>query len=1257
MGTRSSNPLLRTFVVINACLVVLFATLTALSAQTRSRDARDLRPGESIEREITGREIHRYTFDLSPDEFFHVRVEQMGADVTLAILDTEDHVLAEMDSPNGKEGLESISFIAKRAGKFILSISGTDEKAGRGSYIILRASSRSATPQDVRRIQVERAFNDAIKESNTKDTALRFKLITNLQEARRGWEDIHERYLVALTSQEIERLQRLQRNERADQMLSEAVRSATPLPVDKPIVRPLWDDEGYHAYTATLPAGGVVRIKLREMGVNVFVTLTKNQTPFPKQPLVWSNFGVGFGRETATLIAPEAGEYVVLLSAIRGLPVRGSYELVGEVTNAANDNDRKRMEVEKLNRESIPVRNSGTSDSIKKALDMYERALILWKGLDEPWFAADMEERIGSSYFALGDRQKALDQYKRVLLIWNQLGDKYGQSTTLNSIGHLYSALQDKDKALSYFEQALALAKQIDDKVTQAEAVGSIGDIYATRGETRKALDLYRQALELRQGVRAVGAEATSFSGLGITYVKLGEYQKGLENFEQSFMLSLSFNDKRGMARGLSNMGVAFSYLNDPTKALHYHQRALPLVRELGDKRSLAMILNNIGEIDSTLHRTSEALQSLEEARQIFRSLNHRNGEASTLLALGNLSLEAGDTQQALRYFTDAAPLSIFYNSAQEPIALTSIMKAYAEKKADGAAIFFGKLAVNKLQARRLAIQNLDTDAQQSYLRTVKASYVKLAEALIRTDQLSEAVQIINLYRDQQFYDFNHDSLDASKQVALSERETKYASFYEQATEKIRKSLDLREQFRLRVHAGQLSESESKEQQQLEEDLKANSDGLVSLLQEISSAFSNPADAADEVQPATEVSGLQKALNQVSSANKKTVAIYTVSGEKQLTVLMVTPTEIKAFSSLITNENLQQKILDFYALLQAPKYDPRPLGLQLYNLILKPAEAALRATDAKTIVWGLDGDLRYLPMAALSPDGKGYLIDQYESVEFTRSNPERITRENNPVWTGVGFAGGKPRSVDLLKDGDTIELGPLPGATAWLQSNKRLINGDVFLDEKFTETQFYQVLARHPQLVHVDSHFVFRPGDDTRSFLLLGDGSPLTLNTLKGHKDLFAGVEMLTLAACDTAASQPDANGREIDGFAELAQRLGASSVMGTLWEVAEGSTHWLLQNFYTVRQASKRITKAEALRQAQLALLRGAASPQPGSERAMGNSARAKKVVVLADCSKANLDTMCIAPKDAPLFVPDSKKPFAHPYYWAPFILIGNWK
>src|SRR3989442_6849838 len=108
---------------------------------------------------------------------------------------------------------------------------------------------------------------------------------------------------------------------------------------------------------------------------------------------------------------------------------------------------------------------------------------------------------------------------------------------------------------------------------------------------------------------------------------------------------------------------------------------------------------------------------------------------------------------------------------------------------------------------------------------------------------------------------------------------------------------------------------------------------------------------------------------------------------------------------------------------------------------------------------------------------------------------------------------------------------------------------------------------------------------------MIGNGSALTLEQLKEHGKMFGGVELLALSACETGAQQRDERtGREIDGFAELAQRLGAGAVMASLWKVADVTTAQLMVDFYTERE-QRGWSKAEALRQAQIKLMRGSYS------------------------------------------------------------------
>jgi CHAT domain-containing protein len=165
---------------------------------------------------------------------------------------------------------------------------------------------------------------------------------------------------------------------------------------------------------------------------------------------------------------------------------------------------------------------------------------------------------------------------------------------------------------------------------------------------------------------------------------------------------------------------------------------------------------------------------------------------------------------------------------------------------------------------------------------------------------------------------------------------------------------------------------------------------------------------------------------------------------------------------------------------------------------------------------------------------------------------------------------------------------------------------------------------------------------------------------MKREAGLFTGVELLSLSACNTAALRADANGREIDEFAELAQRLGADAVLATLWAAADESTPLLMREFYRAREGAAGVTKAEALRRAQLSLLEGTAGSEPLlAAKAANASARVMVEVAAGKQGRspegADASIVRVEPDEAPAFVAVKSRPLAHPFYWSPFILVGN--
>jgi CHAT domain-containing protein len=379
-----------------------------------------------------------------------------------------------------------------------------------------------------------------------------------------------------------------------------------------------------------------------------------------------------------------------------------------------------------------------------------------------------------------------------------------------------------------------------------------------------------------------------------------------------------------------------------------------------------------------------------------------------------------------------------------------------------------------------------------------------------------------------------------------------------------------------------------------------------------------------------------------------TVALYTLVGEDKYRVILTTPDFQKGFEYPIKAADLNRKVLEFRDVLQNPRLDPLPLAQELYKILLGPVAKDLKAAKAQTLMWSLDGALRYLPVSALH-DGKQYLIEQYRNEVFTLASLARLKDVPSRQWKVLGLGVTKAH-------GDRIPA--LPGVfdemhgiireegdAAGSSTPRGVLPGTIKLDEAFTEEAMLSSLRQRPPVVHIASHFKFQPGNETNSALLLGDGSFLSLAQIKSLPNVFGGVELLTLSACNTATGSSEANGKEIEGFGELAQRQGAKAVVASLWPVFDTSTKLLMQDFYRIREARADTTKAEALRQAQLRLLRGEVT----TEMAATAASTATRKIVHEEVKPGTTSKLS--------FKPDANKPYAHPYYWAPFILIGNWR
>jgi len=304
------------------------------------------------------------------------------------------------------------------------------------------------------------------------------------------------------------------------------------------------------------------------------------------------------------------------------------------------------------------------------------------------------------------------------------------------------------------------------------------------------------------------------------------------------------------------------------------------------------------------------------------------------------------------------------------------------------------------------------------------------------------------------------------------------------------------------------------------------------------------------------------------------------------------------------------------------------LARELYSHLVKPLEKDLEQAGAKTLMWSLDGALRYVPIAALH-DGNRYLLEQYALVLYTAASSNNLTTDEDSDWrvAGLGVSQEHPG------------FDPMPAVPKELENiihrtsedTDGVVPGVIHMDAEFDRERFKAVIRERYPVLHIASHFRLEPGDNNRSYLLLGDGSTLSLEEFRKQRAFkMRGVDLLTLSACNTAVGDKLA-GSEVEGFGVLAQKRGAGGVLATLWSVADQSTGRFMQHLYRLRSEDTKLTKAEALRQAQMAMLRGQLQ---GGEESVGRGFS----------------------RDEPVEKVAASSGYSHPFYWAPFILMGNW-
>ncbi len=930
--------------------------------------------------------------------------------------------------------------------------------------------------------------------------------------------------------------------------------------------------------------------------------------------------------------------FATLLLAVTSGFLPPSLSLSPSLAQAQTNQDRKAI-ADRLFREGeyLSVR-----DSYERAISKFQEALLIYQEIGDKVGIGKTLSNIGYVRYNQKEYEQALNYFQQALPILQELGDGNEQRVTLNLMGSTYYeqgrqlVKQNKYReALDKFQQALAINKKLGQKEAEGLTLNQIGMVYTNLGEYELALNSYQQALAIPPPYFANVRAAMLFNS-GRLYQALGQYELALNFYQESLDLSrkpvsleigrrgaIAIGSIAGQVRNLNAIASIHSRLRKYELALNFYQQALAVLKTLDDKTDKknleAATLQNIGFVYLKQGNYQQALELLQQSLTITKPLGNKRAEGVILGNIGEVYFEQRQYEQAGKYYQQSLViLQEFGNQTERANALNNIGYLLEKQNQPELAIAFFKQSVNVRESIRKNIRGLPQELQQSYTETIAKDYRYLADFLLKQDRVLEAQQVLDLLKVQELEDYL-SNVRGNAQTAQGIPNNPIEEQIQQGYEAI-----LNRAIQLGKELAQLESippaNRTPAQQQRIIELRKNQQQITQQFEEFLQSPDVTALTA-QLRQATggetlNLANFNSLRDNLQKLQQNAVILYPLVLDDRLELILVTPYSPPIRRTVaVKREELNRAIAEFRANISDPSgeiADAEVSGQKLYEFLIKPIEEVLNQVDAKTIIYAPDGQLRYIPLAALH-DGKQWLVQRFRINNITAASLTDFNTkpQNNLQILAAAFTEG---SYNFRVGTRDFSMSGLPFARREVENLAAAIPGT----KKVLDNQFNRnivLLMNDYSIVHLATHAAFVSGAPEDSFIMFGNGDRATLRDIKSWS--LPNVDLIVLSACQTAVGGKMGNGEEILGFGYQMQRTGARAAIASLWFVDDGGTQVLMDAFYAALKQSN-ITKAEALRQAQIALIAKQQSTNSNGSPPVNNR-------------------------------------LSHPFYWAPFILIGN--
>lgn len=293
----------------------------------------------------------------------------------------------------------------------------------------------------------------------------------------------------------------------------------------------------------------------------------------------------------------------------------------------------------------------------QRAQQILQQTLDLSRENRDPYTEAAALYMQARMQAAVGENEEAVEHYRQVARLRESLADSFGRALALHNLAAALWAIGENREALQRYDEALQIRERLQDRTGIAYTLYGIAIVHWTMGSDQDALDTYQRALRLWRELGDARGEANTLNSIGLIYSGLQDRARALRYFDQSLSLWESLKNRSGEAYTRNNLGMVYAAQGEFQRARDSYLAALRLLEPLEDARGQAYVQHNLGSLLLSSGETEEALDHLRLSLQLKEKLADPFGSARTMDRLAEAFLEQGDSARAIQLYQQALAL------------------------------------------------------------------------------------------------------------------------------------------------------------------------------------------------------------------------------------------------------------------------------------------------------------------------------------------------------------------------------------------------------------------------------------------------------------------------------------------------------------------------------------------------------------------------------------------------------------------------